>query len=499
MNAMADLALPSAIPAPTQATVLVVDADGTSRRFVELALGRTGFNVESARDTAAALEILKAQVVDLIVCDTELADGSGLAFQQRLRQESRLRGVPFLFLSADASVDTKVAALRAGADDYLVKPCPIAELVARVEAQTSRARRQRDARRARTYSLAGDLSAMAFPEIVSILEMGRRSGVLSIVTSRSQGHVDFDDGSVVHAVYGSAIGERAFQLLFNEPEGHFEFTPQPCVLPREQRTIAGSVTALVMEAARVYDTERASGPLSAYAPIERPRKRLTVPPPAVHLLPASRPDALIAAQFELALRDPYALGELHVFSHGDLARWTRREAFRDRFHVLLVADLSAGVSSILSFSGAPTERCIEDALGEGPKTLGLTLHLRHERMIDVVLVDAARPAALLPSLGRAPSAIVLAPPDGDLLSLGTAARVALEELLEVMEPPAVVAVGNASLEGSLSRMRAFHEGPSTLRCVTGALGEDTCDLRGLLVKSARLWASTEPVTSRERH
>jgi len=506
---------PTARPGRT-ATALVVDGDATSRRFVELALERSGaFLVESAYDVAGALEVLKAQHVEVIVSDTDLADANGLAFFRRLAQETRLRSIPFVFLSADRTRDTKLAALRAGVDDYLVKPCDVDELVARAESLVLRQRRTRDALRTRAYALAGEFSAMAFPEIVSIVEMGRRSGVLSVVTENAIGRVHFDQGAVVHAVYGNVAGEAAFQKIFIEAEGHFEFTPGACAVADDARTIGASVTHLVMEAARLFDesvSERNTRNTipdvrrDVFCEAQRDVLRLDFsrhpttrpPPPAVELVPALDADPLIAAQYELALRDPFALGELRTWTHADLAKWTAREVGRDRLHVLLVADMAAGVSATLGLAGAPTERWILDSLSAEQKAFGLTFFLRHERMIDLVLVDAKHPSVLLPSLARVPAAIVVCPPDGDVLSLGTAARASLEEVLEVLEPPAVVGVGNGSLEQGLERMRAFQRGPSLLRCINGSLGEEGADLRSLLVAGVRLWASSQPATQRER-
>src|SRR6476619_6213014 len=95
---------PGPVPHPAwqPGTVLVVDGDPVSRRFVELALGKAGeFHVEAAESAAAAIEILRVQAVELIVSDTDLSDANGLQFYRTLAQESRLRGIPFLFLSAD--------------------------------------------------------------------------------------------------------------------------------------------------------------------------------------------------------------------------------------------------------------------------------------------------------------------------------------------------------------------------------------------------------------
>ena len=170
------------LPAWQPGTALVVDSDPVSRRFVELALGKGGeFVIEAAESAAAAIEILRVQAVELIIADTDLSDTNGLQFFRALSQESRLRGIPFLFLSADRRPEAKMAAFRAGVADYLIKPCHAGEFAARAISLVERERRARATARRRNYLLAGELTAMAFPDLVNTIEMARRSGVLSLV------------------------------------------------------------------------------------------------------------------------------------------------------------------------------------------------------------------------------------------------------------------------------------------------------------------------------
>ena len=165
------------------ATVLIIDEDAVSRRFVELTLANVpGFLAETARDGASALEILQTTKVDLILSETDLPDTGGLHLYRRLTQERRLRSIPFVFLSSDARLETKVAALQAGVDDYLCKPCPGGELVARLQALIARYARIREIQRQRNYTLAGDFSAIPFTDLVAIIQMGRRTGTLSLAT-----------------------------------------------------------------------------------------------------------------------------------------------------------------------------------------------------------------------------------------------------------------------------------------------------------------------------
>jgi two-component system response regulator MprA len=114
--------------------VFVVDDDAAVRESLARALRLEGYDVELAADGAEALERLEGDGagVDLVVLDVLMPDVDGLEVCRRLRRAgSRL---PVLMLTARDEVADRVAGLDAGADDYVVKPFALAELLARVRA-----------------------------------------------------------------------------------------------------------------------------------------------------------------------------------------------------------------------------------------------------------------------------------------------------------------------------------------------------------------------------
>lgn len=112
--------------------MLVVEDDGAVRRAVERALGFEGYEVATARDGAEALAMLLRSPVDAIVLDVMMPRVDGLETCRRIR--ARGDPTPILILTARADVSDRVAGLDAGADDYLVKPFALEELLARVRA-----------------------------------------------------------------------------------------------------------------------------------------------------------------------------------------------------------------------------------------------------------------------------------------------------------------------------------------------------------------------------
>ena len=128
-------------PAPssgTVASILVVDDDEPVRDAVERGLGLHGYAVVGAADAEAAFGVVAKRRPDLLVLDIGLPGISGIELCQRLRDVDV--DVPILMLSARDQVGDRVAGLQAGADDYLVKPFALDELVARVQALLRRAR-----------------------------------------------------------------------------------------------------------------------------------------------------------------------------------------------------------------------------------------------------------------------------------------------------------------------------------------------------------------------
>nr|WP_208760601.1 two-component system response regulator KdpE [Yersinia mollaretii] len=108
---------------------MIVEDEKEIRRFVRIALESEGWRVFESDTLQRGLIEAGTRKPDLIILDLGLPDGDGLTYIQDLRQWS---AIPIIVLSARNSEEDKVAALDAGADDYLSKPFGISELLARV-------------------------------------------------------------------------------------------------------------------------------------------------------------------------------------------------------------------------------------------------------------------------------------------------------------------------------------------------------------------------------
>lgn len=114
--------------------ILVVDDDPAIREMVGLALVRDGFAVLEAGDANAAGSALDTGEVDLVLLDWMLPGQSGFELIRALRGTQPHRNIPVIMLTARDQEHERVAALEAGADDYIAKPFSISELLARIRA-----------------------------------------------------------------------------------------------------------------------------------------------------------------------------------------------------------------------------------------------------------------------------------------------------------------------------------------------------------------------------
>jgi two-component system, OmpR family, response regulator MprA len=121
---------------PVADRVLVVDDDPPLRRMLARTLAAEGYEVTVAGDGGAAMVSVERAVPDVIVLDVAMPGLDGLTVARRLRGKGL--PTPILMLTARDAVPDRVAGLEAGADDYLVKPFAVQELIARLRALTRR-------------------------------------------------------------------------------------------------------------------------------------------------------------------------------------------------------------------------------------------------------------------------------------------------------------------------------------------------------------------------
>ncbi|WP_136635636.1 phosphate regulon transcriptional regulator PhoB [Pseudooceanicola onchidii] len=123
-----------------QPTVLVVEDERAQREVLAYNLEAEGFRVTRAENGEEALLLVDEDAPDIIVLDWMLPNVSGIEVCRQLKMRTETRGVPIIMLSARSEEVDRVRGLETGADDYVVKPYSVIELMARVRAQLRRTR-----------------------------------------------------------------------------------------------------------------------------------------------------------------------------------------------------------------------------------------------------------------------------------------------------------------------------------------------------------------------
>jgi two-component system KDP operon response regulator KdpE len=109
--------------------VLVVEDEPQMRKFIRASLASRGYRILEAERASEVIMLITSHNPDLVLLDLGLPDGDGIELTRQVREWSR---VPIIVISARGREDDKVAALDAGADDYLTKPFAVNELLARM-------------------------------------------------------------------------------------------------------------------------------------------------------------------------------------------------------------------------------------------------------------------------------------------------------------------------------------------------------------------------------
>ena len=235
-------------------SALVVDPDHTERRAVADCLLRHDFTVHEATNAEAALRLAVARRPWLIITEAELADASGLEFCELVRSHSLLCRTPLVFLSEQDDCDTRHQALKAGADDYLVKPAPSREMLVRLELILRRFATEPGNGEEPGGGLRGAIELMGAPAVLQICNLNQLTGVLLARRGSQSLRIGFRHGQIVSAMGPDKRGADAVFDFIGWPQGQFEFDRDAVVA--EAMPIREDFNALLLEGCRRLDETR---------------------------------------------------------------------------------------------------------------------------------------------------------------------------------------------------------------------------------------------------
>lgn len=193
----------------TPLTVLIVDDENQVRRFLRAGFELEGYQVHEAVTGGEGIKTATLRALDLVVVDLELPDMDGSDVIERIRSWSQ---VPVIVLSVRATEDEKVRLLELGADDFVVKPFGMAELLARAKAALRRYERSTGAQSVVSVGrLTVDLARRATRVGGVEIQLTPKEFRLLQVLAQSQGKV-VTQQHLLREVWGPAHIEDAHYL-----------------------------------------------------------------------------------------------------------------------------------------------------------------------------------------------------------------------------------------------------------------------------------------------
>ena len=233
-------------------SLLLVDGDTRSMRVLEVSLRKAGFTVTTAVSVQDALDKLELNTPDLIISETTFSDGDGFELPRRVRSHPDWADIPFIFLTAEASIENKIRGLELGVDDYLTKPIYIKEIVTRINILLQKRQRLRFEERKEGHTrFAGRVADMPVVDVIQTIEISRKSGVIQFSGERGRtATIYFRDGRVIDAEAGALQGEDAIYRLLTWNDGEFEVVFRTV---RRREVITTSSQGLLMEGMRRLD------------------------------------------------------------------------------------------------------------------------------------------------------------------------------------------------------------------------------------------------------
>jgi DNA-binding response OmpR family regulator len=173
-----------------QVRILVVEDNERVARGLVTALRQHGYEVRHVATAAAALEADAGRTADVVLLDLGLPDADGIEVCRRLRE---VEGVAVIAVTARSAERDRIIGLRSGADDYVVKPFGIGELLARIDAVTRRTRPARvarsDQRRYEVGALAIDLATRTVTAAGALVALTRKEFDLLVALVARTGQV----------------------------------------------------------------------------------------------------------------------------------------------------------------------------------------------------------------------------------------------------------------------------------------------------------------------
>jgi len=234
--------------------ILIVDDNPSVLKLLNISLSKAGYNIVEADNGETAFEVANREHPDIIISDIMMPQMDGIELCWMIRENSEVPLVPFIFLTSFDDSEMEIRGFRAGADEYLSKPIDRKELLERVAdllERTGKLKTIEDTTNTKK-AFSGDLKDLSIVELVQMLNLNKKSGILKIEGDKS-GEIYLKNGHLCGAKSPAGEGEEAVYELVAIDNGTFNFELSEHDLPQN---ITNSTMNVIMEACRIMDEKK---------------------------------------------------------------------------------------------------------------------------------------------------------------------------------------------------------------------------------------------------
>lgn len=237
--------------------ILIVDDNPSVLKLLNISLSKAGYNIVEADNGETAFEVANREYPDLIISDIMMPQMDGIELCWMIRESSKVPLVPFIFLTSFDDSEMEIRGFRAGADEYLSKPIDRKELLDRVADLLKRTGKLKNIEKTsnKKKAFSGDLNELSIVELVQMLNLNKKSGILTIDSDKIKGEIYLREGHLIGAKTYNKAGEEAFYDLVALEKGTFNFELSD---ERYDQNINNSTMNVIMEACRIMDEKRHS-------------------------------------------------------------------------------------------------------------------------------------------------------------------------------------------------------------------------------------------------
>ncbi|KAF0247701.1 MAG: response regulators consisting of a CheY-like receiver domain and a winged-helix DNA-binding [bacterium] len=209
--------------------ILVVDDDLLMRRIIIKMLNNKSFidnelqivkcRVEVVESGKKAIETLKKEKIDIVICDIEMPEMDGIELCQIIRMSEKQHHLPFIFLSSHQEVEVRLETLSIGGNDYISKPFSIQELLVRIKRlvnSTNNTTTKRD-----SYN---SLEQTSLKQSIELIIKHQLNGELNICfRDSSEATIEFNNGKIIKATFAQLEGEEAIKKIVSTRHVAYSF------------------------------------------------------------------------------------------------------------------------------------------------------------------------------------------------------------------------------------------------------------------------------------